>query len=464
MKQVKIMLYSKRKIKRNLFIISGSFIGIYFLISLYFFNHFFFHTEINGINVSLDAHRDLPGIISDYIKKYELLLIERNDVTEIITSRDIEMRYNTSHSLSRVYRVQNPFTWIISLFKCRRYYIKDLYEYNNALLDNRINSLKCINDKVEEPHNVDFKYLDGSYHIVPEIYGTKIDKARFQKILNKYIAEGKRTLDLDTLSCYVNPKYTTDSAKTLKTLNRLNNYVSTKITYQFGNVTELLDGATIHQWLSVDDDLEVMINKEEVAAYVSRLSKKYDTVGIIREFQSSTGKKVELQGGLYGWKIDRATETMALINHIQHGDVIQKEPVYLQKAFSRDGNEIGNTYIEINISKQRLWLYKDGKMITHGSVVTGNPNRGNATVLGVYMVNYKQKNAILSGPGYEAKVTYWMPFFGNIGLHDASWRYRFGGDIYLRNGTHGCVNAPLYLAKIVFENIEEGTPVIIYKE
>jgi lipoprotein-anchoring transpeptidase ErfK/SrfK len=103
-------------------------------------------------------------------------------------------------------------------------------------------------------------------------------------------------------------------------------------------------------------------------------------------------------------------------------------------------------------------------MIVQGSVVTGNPNRGNATVLGVYMVNYKQKEATLRGPGYQAKVTYWMPFFGNMGLHDASWRYHFGGNIYLRNGTHGCVNAPLYLARTVFENIDDGTPVIIYKE
>ena len=114
--------------------------------------------------------------------------------------------------------------------------------------------------------------------------------------------------------------------------------------------------------------------------------------------------------------------------------------------------------------KQQLWFYKDGKLINQGPVVTGNPNRGYATVLGVYMINYKQKDATLRGPGYEAKVTYWMPFSGNMGLHDASWRYRFGGDIYERNKTHGCVNSPLYLARTIYESIDEGTPVIIYKE
>jgi lipoprotein-anchoring transpeptidase ErfK/SrfK len=97
-------------------------------------------------------------------------------------------------------------------------------------------------------------------------------------------------------------------------------------------------------------------------------------------------------------------------------------------------------------------------------VVTGNPNRGNSTVRGAYMVNYKQKGATLSGPGYEVKVSYWLPFYGNMGIHDATWRSSFGGEIYKSRGTHGCVNAPFYLAKTIFENIEEGIPVIVYED
>lgn len=464
MKQVKIMVISKRKIKRNLLIIISSSIGLYLLISLYFFNHFLFRTEINGINVSLKAHNDLSNIVNDYIKNYNLLLIERNGETELITNDDIKMRYNKADSLSHVNRMQNPFMWLISLFKSESYYIKDLYDYSKALLDNKIESLKCLNRKIVEPRNVDFKYFDGSYIIIQEIYGNKINKNRLEKVINKYISEGRRTLDLNLMNCYEDPKYTMSSKKTLTTKKQLDKYVSAKITYQFGDVTEQLDGATIHRWLSVDENLEVIIINEEVVTYINALSKKYDTVGIIREFQTSTGKTVELQGGLYGWKIDRDAEAKALINHIKQGDVTLKEPIYLQKACSRDGNEIGNTYIEINISKQHLWFYKDGKMIIQGPVVTGNPNKGHATVLGIYMVNYKQKEATLRGPGYEAKVNYWMPFFGSIGLHDAPWRYRFGGDIYLRNGSHGCVNAPIYLAMTVFENIDEGTPVVVYEE
>jgi hypothetical protein len=458
------MMFSKKKIKRNLFIFTTSIIGIYLLISLYFINHFFFQTEINGINVSLKPHDDVTSIIIRFIKDYELKLLERNGETEIITSQNIGMQYNKNSSKLSKNHKQNPFLWIGSLFKNDRYYINDLFDYNKTLLDNKINGLKCLNGNIVEPHNVEFKYSNGSYEIIKEIYGNRINRILLIKKINKYISEGRQNLDLNVTHCYENPKYTIASSKTLNTKKLLDNYVATRITYRFGNATEKLDGTTLHLWLSIDENLEVVINKEEVANYIYALSKKYDTVGIIREFQTSTGKKVELQGGLYGWKINRDAETKALLDNIKQADVIEKEPIYLQKAFSREGNEIGNTYVEINITEQHLWFYKDGRLIVQGPVVTGNPNRGYATILGVYMVNYKQKEATLTGPNYEAKVTYWMPFFGNIGLHDATWRYRFGGEIYLRNGSHGCVNAPLYLARTIFENIEDGTTVILYKE
>lgn len=262
----------------------------------------------------------------------------------------------------------------------------------------------------------------------------------------------------------IKKKYTLTSVKTHKTKELLNKYVSTNITYVFGTKKEMLDGNLIHKWLSVDDSLDVEINKAAIMKYVNGLSKKYDTVGITRNFQSSVGKTVEVKGGLYGWKINQDAETKELLENINHGLILTKEPVYTQKAFSRDGNEIGNTYVEINITRQHIWFYKDGKLIIHGPVVTGNPNRGNSTVVGAYMLNYKQRDTVLTGPGYAADVKYWMPFYGNIGVHDASWRHSFGGEIYKRKGTHGCVNAPVYLAKIIFEHIEEGVPIISYEE
>ena len=64
------------------------------------------------------------------------------------------------------------------------------------------------------------------------------------------------------------------------------------------------------------------------------------------------------------------------------------------------------------------------------------------TPTGCYALDAKESPAVLTGEDYEANVTYWMPFAGNVGIHDASWRSEFGGNLYLWEGSHGCVNVP----------------------
>jgi len=470
MKNINVKNLFKSKSMGNNIIVMIFSVLIYLIISLYFTNHYFFNTVINGVDVSLKAHDDVNHIIRSYIEDYELQLIESDGKIEEISGPDIGMQYNEKNSISKINKLQSSFKWIRSLFKEQEYYVDDLFFYNKDNLENKINQLDCLNKDIIQPQNVSFKYSNGSYEVDKEIYGNKIYTDKLKKAIEKSILEGKTKLDLDKNICYENPKYTLSSDKTIETQNLLNKYVSTKVTYIFGSKNEMLDADIINQWLNVDDKLEVVINEKAVKEYVQGLSKKYDTVGVPRKIKTSINKIVEVKGGFYGWKINCIAETKALLENIKLGELLQKEPIYTQKGLSRDENEIGNaddigkTYVEINITRQHLWYYKDGKLITQGSVVTGDPNKGNATNVGIYMLNYKQKEATLIGHNYESKVTYWMPFNGNIGIHDASWRYSFGGDIYKRNGTHGCVNAPLYLAQTIFNNIEDGIPIICYEE
>lgn len=437
---------------------------VYFLVSIYFANHFFFHTVINGVDVSLKAHDDVADIISSYVKDYKLQLIKRSGDVEEIIGQDIGMQYNEKNRVYKIRKRQRPIVWLGALVKQQKYYANDLFVYDKDALENKINELNCLNKDIIEPEDVSFKYLDGSYKVIEEVYGNKINKEKLSEVIEVSILKGKTKLDLNESFCYENPKYTLSSDKTSKTKNFLNKYTSAKITYVFKSEKELLDGNKINQWLSVDENLDVVINIEAVKQYVRELSKKYDTVGIARKVKTSTNRIVEVTGGLYGWKIDRTGEVQALIRNIKLGEVLEKEPIYAQRAIYRNEDDIGNTYVEINITKQYLWFYKDGKLLVKGAVVTGNPNRGNPTKVGVYMLNYKEEGSVLSGQDYETKVNYWMPFYGNIGIHDAIWRHSFGREIYKRNGSHGCVNAPLYLAKIIFNNIEEGTPIICYEE
>lgn len=460
-------ILKKLSLKKNsqmTLIVIASMILLYLLIALYFRNHYFPNTVINNTIVSFKSYDNGEMLMKKSGKEYTLKLMDREGKSEIINSQDMELTYNKDNSIDKIHKYQQPLKWIFSLFKEQKFYVNDLYSYNSKSLRQRIDSLICLNNQKIFPENVSFQYKNGSYEKVREVDGNIINRTNLEKRIKNCIRSGIASLDLNQSNCYERPRYEETSAKAKATLAILNKYTSTNVTYGFGTFLEVLNGESIHQWLFVDNNLDVEINIREVRKYVKALAKKYDTVGITREFKTSMGSTLKISGGLYGWKINQELEVIALLENIKEGKVVEKEPIYLQTALHREGNEIGDTYVEINITRQYLWFYKDGKLITQGSVVTGNPNRGNGTVTGVNMLNYKQKGVSLTGPGYEVGVTYWMPFYGNIGIHDAKWRNHFGGNIYKTKGSHGCVNAPLYLAKIIYEYIEEGIPIISYEE
>lgn len=454
----------KSKVIANIIISIGSIVLLYLLCSIYFVNHFFINTKINGIDVSLKNYNEANYNLDKSIDEYSIKILGRDGRSEIINGKDIGLVYREKDIKKEIKKHQNAIMWGKSIIDKKEYYIDGIIEYNKDELVKIIDNFDILTKDIVDPINVSFKYSNGIYEIEPEVNGNKIDKDKLKKIIDESIYRGIDKIDLDSNKCYENPLFTSVSDKTIETEELLNKYVSTKITYLFGEKSEELDGNTIKSWLSVNENLDIIINEKYLNEYISNLSSQYNTVGIARKFKTSTGKTVEVKGGYYGWKINSVAERKLLLSDIKLGANIEKEPIYTQEALYRDEDDVGNTYVEINISKQYLWFYKDGKLVAEGSVVTGDPRKGYSTTLGTYMINYKQNGAVLNGPGYEAKVNYWMPFNGNIGIHDASWRYSFGYSIYQNNGTHGCVNSPLSLAKKIYENIEAGTPVICYEE
>ena len=166
--------------------------------------------------------------------------------------------------------------------------------------------------------------------------------------------------------------------------------------------------------------------------------------------------------GFFPSESNGPAETEALAAIIASGESTTREPEYSQKEASHGANDYGDTYVEINLTGQHLFFYKEGKLVVESDFVSGNLAKGWGTPAGSYPLAYKQKNAVLKGENYRTPVNYWMPFNNGIGMHDAKWRSSFGGTIYKTGGSHGCINLPPSVAKTIFDNISAGTPVICY--
>lgn len=234
------------------------------------------------------------------------------------------------------------------------------------------------------------------------------------------------------------------------------------ITYQFGDQSEVLDNDRILSWLKEQEDGSVAIDEQQAKAFVKELAEKYDTAYTTRTFHTTGGRDIQIAQGDYGWRIDQEAETKHLLELLAAKQSAVCEPIYAQTAAVHAKNDWGTTYVEVSLTDQYLWLYKDGHCILESYFVSGNPTRGHATPKGIYGLTYKTRDATLSGEGYDSKVKYWMPFNRNVGLHDAPWRKTFGGQIYRNNGSHGCINLPPANAAKIYENVDKNTPVIVY--
>lgn len=234
------------------------------------------------------------------------------------------------------------------------------------------------------------------------------------------------------------------------------------ITYQFGDQSEVLDNDRILSWLKEQEDGNVAIDEQQAKAFVKELAEKYDTAYTTRTFHTTGGRDIQIAQGDYGWRIDQEAETKHLLELLAAKQSAVCEPIYAQTAAVHAKNDWGTTYVEVSLTDQYLWLYKDGHCILESYFVSGNPTRGHATPKGIYGLTYKTRDATLSGEGYDSKVKYWMPFNRNVGLHDAPWRKTFGGQIYRNNGSHGCINLPPANAAKIYENVDKNTPVIVY--
>ncbi|MDF2872650.1 MAG: ErfK/YbiS/YcfS/YnhG family protein [Anaerocolumna sp.] len=438
---------------------------LYLFLSFYYKDHFYNKTSINGVNVSGMTVDEAEAAINAEVEDYVLTLKERNELTEKIYGEDVGLHTVYEGDFSELLAAQNPYAWPVSLTKKHDITLNAALEYDEELLKEYFIGLKTFAPDYEmEPTNAHIsEYGENGYELVKEEHGAKVDKDKMFEVLKEAIVTLEPELSLEDAEVYLKPTVYSDNEDLKKALTKLNKMAGSQITYQFGDVTEVLDGSKISQWLSVDDKMKVQLNEDSVKEFVDYIGKNYNSFGRTRTFKTSYGDVVEIKGGDYGWWLDRATEKADLLNLIKEGQQLVREPAYFQTAQQYGSDDIGDTYVEVNLTAQHLYFYKEGKLIVDTDFVSGNLSRGWGTPVGTYPVQYKENDATLTGEDYATPVKYWMPFNKNIGFHDAKWRSTFGGKIYMTSGSHGCINMPPKAAKTMFENIKRGVAVVVYE-
>ena len=441
--------------------------GLYWHESLKYQTCFLPGTIVDGMDVTGKTASEVEDAITEQLKGYTLTINGREELSESITGESVGLYAEFDDTLEKAVAAQKPMNWGKYRFgkAVNEVNTDALLHYSSEMLDEAVAGLSCMDrENMREPQDArisDYDSATGSYTIIKEDEGTELLEDKVKEAVASAIMSLSESVNLEEQGCYLSPAVTSGDEALKTACESMNRYVGTKITYKFGDRSETLSGNEIHNWLTVNGT-SVGVSEAKAAEYVKNLASAYNTAYKPKTLKTSYGKNVTITTGSYGWKIDQTKETAALVSLIKNGEQTSREPEYSQKAASRSGNDYGNTYVEINLTAQHLYFYVDGKLLVQSDFVSGNAAKGWSTPAGAYALTYKQRNATLKGQGYATPVSYWMPFNGGIGLHDANWRKTFGGTIYKNKGSHGCINLPPAVAKTIYENISAGDPVLCY--
>ncbi len=445
----------------------------YMAVAVYFRTHFLPNTQMNGIDCSNQDAAATAELLEKQIAGFSLDIVGRTGKGEkrslgTIQASDIDLAYlDMTESIENCLAGQNFWLWP-KAFLTKEYSVPSEWDGKVAFDEEKLKRLlqdwvvgKTNVEKPEDAYISEYLEEKKGYQIIPEKIGNQLDIAVAEAAVRAAIEENAGMVDLEEQACYVLPKVTAQDQELLNTLESMNQWVGAQITYDWNGSKVTVEAEQIQDWI-VLKGTEAALKKDAIAEFVKENAEKYDTYGKNRKFLTTLGVELTLPGGAYGWKTDIEGETKELIAAIQNGGQLEKEPLYISKGAKKGSNDIGSSYVEADMTNQHLYLYQKGTIVLETDFVSGDMATGCTTPPGVFGITYKTMNAVLRGADYVTPVTYWMPFNGNVGMHDATWRTEFGGDIYLQSGSHGCLNLPLDKAEAIYGYMREGFPVICY--
>jgi len=446
----------------------------YFFLAWYYREGFCLNTWINGVYCTGKTVEEVNSELLAGREAPILTITDNNGNQYTIDMKEAGYTEDYCREMCLYLEKQNSLLWIRNILSGKSHKLEPTITYDEEQLRLIFDQLAFVKEDVKRERDYYLMRTPEQGYVLYDGLSGRLDAEKAFTKLTEGIGAGEYTLDLQESDCYYDCALSKEQEAVKGLWDKVSRFQNCTLVYDMGDAAISLDAATMSDLLQkengeivLDADGNLMLDEAAVKAFVDFLGDAYDTYGKERNFVSTAGETVTVSGGTYGTLLDRDAEVEFLMENLltaefHRGEEQIRIPVYERQGFVRGKDDIGTTYIEIDMTAQMMYYYEDGELLVETEVVTGNTGRRMGTPEGINYVYKKQRNRILRGEGYASPVKYWMPVNGNIGIHDANWRSKFGGTIYQKNGSHGCINTPTDKMTQLYELVEVGTPVVMF--
>ncbi|MGP6140391.1 MULTISPECIES: L,D-transpeptidase family protein [unclassified Jeotgalibaca] len=434
--------------------------------SKYYDNHFLPNSKIGEIDVGGKTLDEAKRVVTQKLHASTIIVTEDGKTVTNVTPQDLDAKIDSDTFLGELKSQQNSWSWPLAFFNTHTVKASEVaIQFDEKAVFELIEKLTLSKVDRIAPVSANVKNKDGQFVIEEEVPGTIIDADRFEEQLIATMVAGEETLALE--DAYVLPELTADSQDLTQVVETMRDLADTNITYTIIGEEIAVPKDQIASWLSLDNSGKPTVNKEAAKAFLKTLHDKYATYEKTRTFKSTNRGEVQVPPGEYGWSIAMEAESENLAGYILAGEDVKTTPEILGSGYHEDGTDIGDTYVEVDLQNQKMYVYKNGKRELETPIVSGHATT--PTPVGVFYAWNKEEDAELigynprRGNDYAQPVNYWIPVdWTGVGIHDAGWQTSFAPDQWKHDGSNGCINTPPGAMEKLFSLIEVGTPVVFF--
>lgn len=422
-------------------------------------------------------------------RKFTLVDMDGNSVVFDTEPLSIERHYK---GIDEALSAQDKWTFLFKKNQPKELDFDYDITYDRSGIEKLLSSLDiCDPEKTVAPID-SYVYKDeetGKFLVASPVDGNTVDTGILSDAVAKAIDGFGKETDIASAGAYIKAAVREDDELLLYNADIENEIENIDISVVIDeNIVEKMTPDQFRKMTAEHPEnctLDNIVDRDELKKFVDRIARMYTTKSAsgYRYFKSFTGERKAMQTD-YGWDMDEdavAAKLLPVVAEVAYSIYVDEivhytvpshsvEAVWAQTAKSHGERDTGDSWVEVDLTNQHVYCVIDGELKVETDCVTGlDRSAGRRTPTGFYEVNYKTTERDLVGynpdgtESYRSHVHYWMPFNKNIGLHDATWRGRFGGTIYKNDGSHGCVNLPLAKAKELYGHVYKGLPVIVYK-
>lgn len=485
-------------------------LAIYILLGLYYMGGFPCFTWINGVYAT---GKSVSAVNSELIRNdnYDgVAILDKSGARLFVSSQDVDMTIDYTDSLNGIFYGRNPLLWGVYVFESMTREYKPIISINSQKLSDILSDweifvnpddFECSIERTAEGYE-----LKNAYITVPSL--EKVDALIYSAMMNQ-----ESVVDLSGHDeCYREVDLRSSERRKIALFSRIDIIQNVNINYEVGEGVVTLDRNKAASFIITEDEIESalsetvnpkvpgqglfiigdreeneldpekisslqgiamdadgfpIVSEKKMYAFFENIADTYDTAWMMDRYRQGLINTVIINDNSKGdgsiYDIDAEFSYLRDVYTGAEKPVSVRTFTLSETAVSYNAHEhIGSTYIEIDMGNQVLHYYVDGEINMEFPIVTGNIGRSRGTPTGIYPIYNKRYHTYLRGADYVSYVNYWLGVNKGIGIHDATWRNKFGEEIYKTDGSHGCINTPLEKMETLYNIVEVGTPAVLY--